>query len=394
MGPMRRASKPVAASCAVVAGLATIVVILLVTEKGARGASERLVSGPLSLEYSSPWQQAKVVESVPYGLEIGTPRQLRRDHANLWAGKVVSGAAVPGGLPPRFGSNVHGIPARQKVELHGVPAMRYAGVVEPGATRFNLYVLATEESDYAILCTGATWRDADRCERLMQTAHLDDVKVIQPGADTGLSQQLERLVTPLKQHAQLLSGRTAAESVDQIVQRARKLHRLYRDASSSIADLPVMMRDRAAVAALANALAVEAAELDRLKESAAAHREARYEAAALSVEATSRTVRSDLRRLQHAGFSGVPLLPVLAVPPLSSPEALTAPQELVEAEGEKSGGAVVESEGEVNAQAESEGGSEQEWEAAEEVGGSSEGATGRGEPKAEPAEPVEAQGAR
>jgi hypothetical protein len=389
-------SKPAAASIACLVWAATTTGILLVANDGTSDASGLRAAqrGPVTLEYSRPWHRAPVVDPLPYGLELATPVQLRKAYASLWTGRIASPAPLPGGLPPGFAGNLHGAPLRQKAVLHDVPVMKYSGVVDPGASRFALYVVATDKSDYAILCTGATWSDVRRCEGLMQTAALASESVIPPGADAGLSQQLERLIGSLKEQGGLVSDLAAARSALDIGRSAKHLHRLYSRAGLSLADLQARPRDRRPVVALARALIAEANGLENLARSIDANREATYNAAAASVEANSHAVLLCLRQLRRIGFATVPLLPPLSIPPLPAKSMSAASVgELVHA---PEGGVENPSSTEMESPAEAPG-EEEEWEAAGEVstGGAGQDVTGQAsEPEAEAAEPVEAQGAR
>lgn len=331
-----------------------------------------------------------MINIVPFGLELLTPVQLRKSYANLWTGKIAAGSSIPGGLPPDFAANVHGVPARQRADLNGVPVMRYSGIVDPGAAHFILYIAATETSDFAILCAGATWSDTNRCERVMEEATLDSESAIQPGADASLSQQLERLIDPLMERSDLVSGLSTATSITSVSDAAQRLHRSYLNASDSVAELQGPARYRRVIVSLANALAAEADALDDLTESAT-HPDGDYGSAARAVEAGSRDVLDRLRRLQRIGFSGLPLPPAFSIPPLRSIEmAPVVPRELVhDSQGGPEAPPVLEAE----EQAEIEG--EAEWEEAEAVGGAGGKESERGaESRAEPVEPVESQGAR
>jgi hypothetical protein len=398
---MGKASKSVALFFALLAWAATTSAILAV--KGASDVSGQEVvrRGPVSLQYSDPWHQAPVVNSFPYGLELATPVQLRKAYANLWTGRIVGEAPTPGGLPPGFASNVHGVPSRQQVALHGVPAMRYSGVVDPGASRFTLYVLATEESDFAILCAGATWNDANQCEGMMKAATLDSVGAVPPGADASLSVKLERVVGTLQEQSDLVSGLAAARSIEVVARSARRLHSLYRRAGQSLAALETPPRDEHAVSALANILVAEASSLKELAASAAASRESEYEAAAVSVEASSRQARSGLLALHRIGFATVPLLRLLSIPPMPTVEEGQAALGQLATKPEAESDASTVFEERERAQHQSQAATaeprreEREWEEAEPVGGSTPESTERGsEPKPEKAEQVGVDGAR
>lgn len=392
LGQMRKASKPVAVLVGIVVGTATTTAILVVPGSGKGDATGLKVArrGPVSLQYSSPWRTAQVINAVPYGLELASPVQLRKSYSNLWAGRIVAGSPVPGGLPQDIAANIHGAPARQRVDLNGVPVMRYSGVVDPGAARFILYVAATETSDFAILCAGATWSDTKRCERVMEGATVDSESAIQPGADASLSQQLDRLIEPLMKQSDLVSGLASATSITSVADAAQHLHRLYLNASGAVAELQGPPRYRRPIVSLANALTAEAEALQDLTEGAA-HPDGAYGLAARAVEASSRDVLDRLRRLHRIGFSGLSLLPVFSIPPLRSLEAAPAVLgELVhEPQGKQEAPPVEAAEPE-----EDEWGSEA-WEEAEAVGGSGGKEGGREvESEAEPVEPVESQGAR
>lgn len=387
---MQKASKPVAVLLGIVAGTATTTAILVAPGVGTGDPAGLKVAqrGPISLRYSAPWRRARVINVVPYGLELASPVQLRKSHANLWTGKIVAGSPIPGGLPPDFAANVHGAPAGQRADLNGVPVRRYSGVVDPGAAHFTLYVIATETSDFAILCAGATWSDTNQCQRVMDEATLDSRSAIQPGADASLLQQLERLIDPLGQHDDLVSGLATATSIASVSDAAQHLHHLYLNASGSVAELQAPPRYRRAVVSFANALAAEADALEDLTASAM-HPDGDYGSAASAVEANSHDVLDCLRRLHRIGFSGLPSLPTFSIPPLRSIEAAPAGRgELVhDSQGrlEESPEAGTRAEDELEAKG---------WEKAEAVGGSGgEGAT-KAESGTEQAKPVESQGAR
>lgn len=374
----------------VVGTMTTTAILVAPGSVRGEGAGSKLVRlGPISLRYSAPWQRARVINVVPYGLELAKPVQLRKSHSNLWSGRIVAGSPIPGGLPPGIAGNVHGVPARQRAYLNGVPIMRYSGVVDPGAAHFTLYVAATETSDFAIFCAGATWSDTKGCERVVEDATLGDGSAIAPGADASLSQQLDRLIDPLMKQSDLVSGLATATSVTSVSNTAQHLHRLYLNASGAVAVLQGTRRYRRPIASLANALAAEAEALQELTERAA-RPDGGYGSAARAVEASSRDVLGRLRQLHRIGFSDLPLLPAFSIPPLASIEASSAvPGKLVQgAEGEVGEPPVLEAEPD-----ESEGGGE-EWEEASEVGASDGEEGAREESEAERAEPVESQGAR
>jgi hypothetical protein len=391
---MSRPSKPVALVIAALAAVATTTGILW-----ARGRSSDAVGlhtverGPVSVQYAAPWRGARVVASVPFGLELAAPAQLRKAYANLWVGRIVSSAPVPGGLPPGLASKVRNVPLRQKVELHGVPAMRYTGVIDPGASRFVLYVVATNQSDYAVLCTGATWKDADGCESLMRTVALDSGEVIAPGANVSLVHQLERLVSPLDEQSDLASGLASAKSPETVARRARHLGRLFHNAGRSLSGLEVPQRNQRAVEALAGTLVAEAQRLGELAKSIESSDGSTYDEAALAVEANNRMARAELSQLRGSGFIDLPMLPPISIPALP---ALGSPSGTAEGADEGSHGS--------SGTSPSEGGGDgietapggDEWEPAEKVGGTGgDGTTGQTpEPKFEPAEPVEVEGAK
>jgi len=379
----------VAVLLGVVAGTAVTTAILVVPGSGTGAAAGlKVARGPITLQYSAPWRKARVINVVPFGLELLTPVQLRKAYANLWTGKIVAGSPIPGGLPQDFAANVHGVPSRQRADLNGVPVMRYSGIVDPGAAHFILYVVATETSDFAILCAGATWSDTNRCEQLMEESTLDSESAIQPGADASLSQQLERLIDPLMEQGDLVSGLSTSTSITSVSDSAQRLHHLYLDASDSVAKLQGPARYRRVVVSLANALAAEADALEGLTESAA-HPDGDYGSAARAVESNSRDVLDRLRRLQRIGFSGLPLLPAFSIPPLGSIEAAAAvPRELVQDSRHRLDEPPVTEAADEAATNEKEG---EAWEKAEAVGGAGEGET---ESRAESAELVESQGAR
>lgn len=384
---MGKASRPVALSFAVVVGvLVTGAILVAESVKSDSAALQVIQRGPVSLQYSNPWRSVPIINSLPYGLELSNSGQLRKANASLWLGAIVAGAPIPGGLPRDFASNVHGVPSKQQIALHGIPVMRYLGVVDPGARRFALFVVATETHDFALLCTGANWSNANQCEEVMRTATLDTANVIPPGADASLAQQLERLIGPLNEQADLVSGLATAGSASGVAQRARLLHRLYQRAGQSLAGLQPRQGDRRVVVGLANALVAAAAGLDDLAESADARRVGTYEAAAVSVEASSRAVLKHLRRLRRIGFTTVPLVPPLSVPPMSTVDSIAPiPEELVNSHGESlEEGPALEAE-----QRDEWGNGEWAAEEAEDVGPGP-----GGERKTEAAAPLETEGAR
>jgi hypothetical protein len=387
--------QPIALTIAVVAGVVTTVGIMLFSGSSKSDASgpDSAERGPIRLSFSSPWKRSPVAGSFSYGLQLAVAVRLERAYAGLWAGRVVGGAAVPGGLPPEFERNLHGTPARRQVQLHEVPAMRYSGVVDPGARRFTLYVVAGEESDYAFLCTGATRRDVNRCETVIQRSRLEGVSAIPPGADIDLTRQLHRLINPLYESSELIAELSNSASSLQVAKSAEQLQRVYRRAGRSLATLPTQPRNRPAVVALANALAAEAGDLGQLATSATSA-DADYGSAAVAVEFSSRAVRGSLRRLRRIGFASLPLLPLLSVSPHLIPGSVpNAPDELVNEPRPEEGDGPPETHTEAEAGRGWE--TEDREEESEAESGFEDGGTGRApEPKTEPATPVEEKGAR
>jgi hypothetical protein len=249
-------------------------------------------------------------------LRLALPIHLQRPYANLWAGRIVDGSPVPGGLPANFESQVHGEASRQAVDFHGVPAMRYSGVVDPGKS-FTLYVVATKESDFSLLCVGPTWSDANRCENLIRESQLVGVHAIPPGKFAGLSARLETTIERLNTLGRTGSGLTTAASRSQIATVARRLHRRYQRASKMIARLWVRPRHRQAVDALATDLASEASDFAGIAAAAVSDDTAHYQRVTASAKSRSREVQADLRHLQRIGFASLSVLPTLTVPPLA-----------------------------------------------------------------------------
>jgi hypothetical protein len=289
--------------------------IVLIASGGGDKATTTVRKGPVALTFEDPWDSQRPAAVVSQGLRFRDPIALRDRSGTLIAGQLVNGSLVPGGIPPAFSDRLDGEPSRTTLRLGGTTAVRYRGKSQDGPTT-TLFVVATESRDIALACFDRTGRQD--CWAVAETLRVVGEKAVPPGADPALAERLAAIMRPLET-ARSASTNQLVAAVPKRAEGAARIARTATQATKSLERVSSPPRNRGAVAALAEAVEREARSAASMARAARRRDRDDYRQATRAAMRAERAVRLALARLRHMGFTALPVLDRIELPPLPEP---------------------------------------------------------------------------
>ena len=298
----------------VVAAVAGSIVAL--SGAGAASSIRTAHAGVLSLSYSSPWRMTARSSAGDARLLVA-PVGLTAGKATLSAGRLLTSASIPGGVPPELSARLRA-PSSQSSALLGVYAVRRYLWSTPARAQTLALVLASQPSDLAVVCRGPASALA-ACVAVAKTINVQGTSIDPPGPNATVAKALVGSLRPVSIARANLAGLAAAH-LQARASTARRIAVSETGAASALSTTTVPPRNRADAATIVDALRSEAGSWQALAQAAARDQRTQYETASKAVTAQSQRLASAAVAARTQGFR-IPTLAMLKLPglPRSTP---------------------------------------------------------------------------
>lgn len=291
---------------AVAVGVALPVLALLLSGGGDDRAAAAATAGDLELRYQQPWTQVRDDPALVPGLRLRDPVTLSttgtaNEITTLRAGRIAAPAGALGDVPPALKDTLDGPPTATQVQAGNIPMVQYDATTKAGR-RLRMYVLATEDGQYAITCSsrpGST-SSATLCRDVAATAGIRGASAITPAPDAALAAKLAAAMSVVT------AARRQASLSGSLKRRARAAGRVAasdRRAAALLAKLSPRAPDRPAIRDLRAGLGAEARALDRLAAAARKRDRSAYQQAREALARAQSRIRRSLAVLKQKGYS-------------------------------------------------------------------------------------------
>jgi serine/threonine protein kinase len=284
-----------------VAGALAVVAPILAFALAPRHHAPALRVAPASLvsvRYPADWQPVAPLTGPADGVRLDGQTDLAGPAGGvLRAGRVHTGAAAAGGLPPELRARAAPGVTTDDVTIGDVSGRLYRGTLRSGP-RFSAYVLPTVGGDAAVICTGPA---VGSCGDLAGTARLSAAPLT-PEPDPVVDGQLGQALAPLARTRRSAAPALAAGSLGARAAAAGNLQAADGQAANAIEAIKPGPRRAPSIIALTNALRQEEVALGRLVTDVGNRDRAAYQRARGRVASAEAEIQHALASLAAAGY--------------------------------------------------------------------------------------------